>query len=219
MNELVKTLKNFISRDVVYFIGGFLVIATFGYCREINMAEDWFRHGGLFLLLVVGIAYVIGYAIPELLALCPFFPFPRTSLYSKDAPNLIVRFLYRCYMHEEWTMKDTFDEEKAGLIIRARASAANRDDLERRTCLFMISTTMGSCGMVAAGMMEVTSLVEAETFWCPQAIVIAICSLLLWVLGHVKLAQLTKFVHELYLDSLKVQRPEGNLRKKAEDRR
>ena len=66
MNELIKTLKNFLVRDLIYIIGGSTVIIclsySFGILCKSSLPTPYY-------LFIVGIAYAIGYTIQEIFSL------------------------------------------------------------------------------------------------------------------------------------------------------
>lgn len=62
MNELVKALKNFIVRDIIYILGGASVIISFLYLfGKIDIIRK--ETPTVIFLFIAGIGYVIGYSI------------------------------------------------------------------------------------------------------------------------------------------------------------
>jgi len=203
MNELVKALKNFIVRHIIYIVGGAFVILSFLYlldqrCILQKLSKiDIIQRTPTVILYVVGIglAYVIAYSIQEIFC---FLGLARTALYSQDSPHRVTQFLYKRYMHRPWESPGTFDPDEAWVTINREVSKNNMDDLERRTYLMQISTTIGSCGIVSGIILLMKSL-GCELHIIVPVIVILFSTFLL-LLGRVKLAQLTQFVSALYSD-------------------
>ena len=143
MNELVKALKNFIVRDIIYIIGGTFVILSFLHLWDQNCILEKFskieilQRTPSIILYVVGIAlaYVIAYGIQEFFS---FLGLTRTSLYFQDNPNRVTQFLYNRYMNRQWQPLQPFDEDQASVTINRGASKNNMADLERRTILLPV---------------------------------------------------------------------------------
>jgi len=156
MNELVKALKNFIVRDIIYIIGGASVILSFLYLfnkldiigKEIPTAV---------YLFLAGIAYVIGYCIQELFSLAHIV---TTASYFE--PWLILRRLYYSFLHRPWT--DIFPDipdgeqrrehifrrlDEAELKIQEKACPDNKAERERLISLMLVGTSIGPCSLVS----------------------------------------------------------------------
>lgn len=167
MNELVKALKNFIVRDIIYIIGGASVILSFLYlCCKIDTSKQSINitiipesANVIFYIIGIGLAYVIGYCIQEVFSLLHVV---TTANYFR--PRFPLRWLYRCLVGENW--EDVFSDpdipdgrqhrqevskrlRKADITINEKTSQDNKTYRERLTSLMMIGTVLGPCALVS----------------------------------------------------------------------
>jgi len=145
MDEFFKALRHFITRDLVYLVGGGSVVASFLYTFDrLPTPND---HVVVYLL-IAGISYVVGYALQDGFSFLPGFTTttPRTL-------NRYQRFLYERYTRTRW-------EEIPEATNFQQVENALRDErqtalLERIISLQQVGTTVGPCWLVSAGLLGV----------------------------------------------------------------
>jgi len=207
MNELVKALKNFIVRDIIYIIGGASVIITFLYLfGKIDTIRK--ETPTVIYLFIAGISYVIGYCIQELFS---FLHIVTTASYFK--PCAVQKWLYHCLTLSKWKEialnENQLDE--AELLIQEKACTDTKADRERIISLMMVGTTMGPCTFVSGILLVIGAIAINLNFCCrPTRVTVNTCfdlklgitfllaSLLLIILGWIKGMQLMKNTEQLY---------------------
>ena len=189
MDELVKTLKHFIYRDLLYVIGGGAVIVSFLYLFG---QLDLQKIPTAVYLLGAGIAYVIGYAIQDGLSLTPVI---TTVPVSK--PGRIVKRLYKCFLGREWQELDSFDLDAESIRINEDANERSRTQLERIISLKHIGTTMGSCGLVSALPLAFKAVETKGGFDFTLVGLVSLASIVLLALSWVKAAQEAEYIARL----------------------
>ena len=185
MNELIRALQRFITRDLIYLIGGGSLVVSFLYTFERLPSPN--DHGALYLL-IAGISYVVGYTVQDSFGLIRVIP--------TTAPhrlNRYLRFLYRCYVREPWR-----DIPDATNFERAEEKLADDRQvvwLERITTFQQIGTTVGPCWFASALLLG--------TRWCLKgggrfelAVVIGafLMALILVHLAWIKAAQQAQYL-------------------------
>lgn len=144
MDELFKALRRFITRELIYIIGGGSVVASFLYAFDrVPSPHD---HVVLYLL-IAGISYVVGYVLQDAFCLLPVLP---TA--APHRLNCYQQTLYRWYTREQWqNIPDTTDFEQAEETLKDERQIAW---LERITSLQQVCTTVGSCWFVSGGFLS-----------------------------------------------------------------
>ena len=198
MDELVKTLKDFITRDLLYVVGGGTVGLAFCYLFEVTLPPS---PSTAATLLAAGIAYGVGYAIQDGLSLTPIV----TTAPVVD-PGLVVRFLYQRFARTGWV---AIDRETFNLAQEAFTTIASDRDYaqwNRIVSLKHIGSTLGTSGLVAAGLLAAVAVrSKGDTFAVALAIASLILSLTLLGLSWVKGAQQSQFVLSVYQRHLAAQ--------------
>jgi len=217
MNELVKSLKNFIVRDIIYIIGGTSVMLSFLYLfNKTSIITN--PASKVTYLYIAGLAYVIGYCMQEAFS---FLHIVTTANYLQ--PWFLLRWLYRCLVREKWV--DIFPDitkgpqrrqeacsrlREADVTINEKASTDNSAFRERITALMMIGTTMGPCFLVSGTLLLIKAVeIDFSFCYCPisftvktcfdlrLSIVLLLTSLLLIILSWIKAMQLMKITEDL----------------------
>ena len=209
MDELVRTLKNFIVRDIIYIIRGASVILSFLYLFNricfITGSDSTFVW-----LFAIGISYVIGYCIQEFFSLIRFV---TTANYFQ--PWRPIKWLYRLSQHEEWEgiFPDITDEQnpqqeisrkmsEADIKINEKASPDNKAFRERITSHMMIGTTIGPCGFVSGILLLIKACILnrncSREFNIWLTICVLLISILLILFGWIKGLQFMKNTEALY---------------------
>jgi len=164
MSKLVKSIRNFIVRDITYIIGGASVILGFLYVwgkidvskKSININIIPESANIIFYIIGIGLAYAIGYCFQEIFSLLHIV---RTADYFR--PRFSLRWLYRCLIGEKW--EDVFPDiqkgrrrrwdvtkrlRRANIIINEKASQDDKIHREWMASFIMICTTLGPCALI-----------------------------------------------------------------------
>lgn len=196
MDELVKALKDFITRDLLYVVGGGTVGLSFCYLFQVQVPPT---PSTAMALLAAGIAYGIGYAIQDGLSLTPII-----STAPVVSPGPIVRSLYRRFMGDDWTSIKPNEFSEAQEAFTTIASDRDYAQWNRIVSLKHIGSTLGSSGLVAAVLLVVAAArSRGECFAVALAAGSLILSATLVGLSWVKGAQQSQFVLSIYRRHLK----------------
>ncbi|MFA5251717.1 MAG: hypothetical protein WC454_03925 [Phycisphaerae bacterium] len=165
MSKLVKSIRNFIVRDITYIIGGASVILSFLYVwgkidvskKTINITIIPESANIVFYIIVIGMAYAVGYCFQEIFTLLHIV---KTADYFR--PRFPLRWLYRCLVGEKW--EDIFPDipkgrgrrwevtkrlRQANIMINEKASPDDKIHREWMSSFIMVCTTLGPCAMVS----------------------------------------------------------------------
>jgi hypothetical protein len=159
MNELVKTLKNFIVRDMIYIVGGVCVIVSFlhlhGYLKKVISKDT----NVAVYLFIAGLSYPVGYCIQEVASLIKIV----TTGHDFE-PGRVRTKLYERYTGSTWSIfsdikdgdrkkrreKIVKELDKAGRIFQCLdAENSIRTELERIISHMQIGTAIGTCAVVS----------------------------------------------------------------------
>jgi len=123
IRKLAESLSYFVTRDVLYVVGGSSVILSFLYLFDRLPGSDlptvWY-------VLGAGIAYVIGYAIQDGLSLTPI-----TTTQSVIHPNRVVKKLYEWFAGPPWKDIPDHDHELATILVTEQAGERTIAELRR----------------------------------------------------------------------------------------
>ena len=163
MSELLKALKNFVVRDIIYIIGGSIVILSFLHLHGkidvvVKYADD--DHTAICLILL-GLAYALGYCIQETAS---WIGIVTTG--DDFEPGRIRKELYKRFIGREWDnlfnkIKNDDDKKKRRKEIISKLEQADRNfsgldpdssirmELERIISHMQIGTTIGPCAIIS----------------------------------------------------------------------
>jgi hypothetical protein len=164
MSKLVKSIRNFIVRDITYVVGGASVILSFLYVwgkidvskKTINITVVPESANIIFYVIGFGLAYAVGYCLQEIFSLLHIV---KTADYFR--PRFPLRWLYRCLIGEKW--EDVFPDipksrnrrwevtkrlRRANIMINEKASPDDKIHREWMSTFIMVCTTLGPCAMV-----------------------------------------------------------------------
>ena len=182
MDALVKGLGRFLARDFVFIVAGSGVILTFCYVFD----RLWILEMPNALYFVAaGFAYVVGYAIQDLVSLTRLF-----TMADFFKPGRLERTIYRRFEGHEWREIEPFDAgavrseldrppEQGGL------PEGTRLRFERLVSLRMIGSAVGSSSLLCAALLVYRALQFREPFDVGLAV-----ALFLLACGLVALARL-----------------------------
>lgn len=207
MNELVRALKDFIIRDIIYIIGGVSVIISFLYaCGKVCIIKE--NSSTAFYLYFAGISYVIGWLIQEVFSIVHAV----TTSMSYRPKWCIIKQLYRCYMRDGCPEVKQFDQVEYSILINQKGSEKNNAELERIVGFMQIGTTIGPCALVVGIILLAHKL--SPTCTNPPlpelfSIGIIIMGIILMLLARIKVLQLVEFTYQLYTYLNSLQESEG----------
>lgn len=202
-NELIKALGRFLTRDIVFILGGTSIILTFLYTIQsdtpppfyrsflsaIHEANDWTRIG--IILWIVGIAWALGFATQEFFGLLHISSphFPRT--YGRPE-----RFLFERLTYIKWRDEIPQPLPASRMQILGHVSDNQLDDLERIVTLKMVGTTIGPSGLVCAATLALRWWLYSQWPDFVLAIGVTIISSLLIPLGLIKKMQEAEWFYD-----------------------
>ena len=148
MAELFKTLKDFITRDILYIIGGFSVGTSFYFGYTGGNIETIFTFiegmGAPAFLIAISFSHIIGYCIQETLCLTPIVTTARFK------PGILTAFFYRAYTNKDWEISSNFDFLRTNIIHFNSLSEKQTNEYERVIFLKHIGVTIGTNWLVSS---------------------------------------------------------------------
>lgn len=192
MDELAKTLKDFITRDLLYIVGGGTAGLSFCYLFEVAVPPS---PSTALALLGAGIAYGVGYAIQDGLSLTPI-----VTTAPVVNPGPIVRFLYRRCVRTAWSPIEPAAFKTAQEAFTTIATDRDYAQWNRIVSLKHIGSTLGSAGLVAALLLVAAAAVRSEGKSVAVALAAGalILSAMLLGLSWVKGGQQSQFVLSIH---------------------
>ncbi len=194
MDELVRSLRRFIARDVIFIVGGSAVILSFCYAFDRLWILDMPRP---LYLVAAGFAYVLGYVVQDLFGLLRLV----TTAHVFNPPGW-VRRIYRLHTGREWVEIAPFDGEGALLAIERAAAKgevpeATSNRLERLVALRQVGTTLGPCCLLSCGFLLFRAFKFQDPFDIGLGVAVLVLGAALVVLGWLKGAQQMELTHRL----------------------
>lgn len=187
MNEFVKSLRNFLARDLLYIIGGTCVIASFLYLFD-RLPEE--QPPIPYLVILAGVAYAIGYAVQDSMSFLPIV----TSRHIDD-PGKLSRCYYWCFTRREWMpVSERVDFPKDYYRAVDNMSEREIEEFRRLITLKHIGTSIGSNLLVAFVFLFARYFSAYEEFDAWIAFFSLVLSIFLIVQSWVKGLQQTQFV-------------------------
>lgn len=153
MNELVKAIKQFIYRDVLFILGGSSVLSTALYFLidldpKCLAFKDILTTKGIptaVYILGAGFAFVVGYAVQDFFSVVGL-----VTTADRFSPNCLVKCMYERFVRTDWQDLPEFDPEDVTRKIDTIKCEQARVRLERIIALMQIGTTVGPCFLVSA---------------------------------------------------------------------
>ena len=187
MDELAKTLKHFITRDILYLIGGTSVVCAF--LHLFDRLPIW-PLPNAFYLLAAGIGYGIGYVSQEILSLTPF----TTTQYVTN-PSWFPRWLHDHFSpNTRFAVPSKLDITLLDIEFREHATEQSMAEFQRTITLMQVGTTLGSSAVICAAMLCAKWLWKSDPFDAALAIATALAAIILLSLGWIKCLQHTMFL-------------------------
>jgi hypothetical protein len=191
MGELIKALEKFLMRDLVFVVGGSLVLlsflAAFDRFPKETTPTAWY-------LLGAGLAYAVGYAIQETSVILRVV---RTKAGVK--PGHVAGFLYRRFERSTLTrpVYSSIDYEKAKKILLTQAPKRRQDDHERTESLKQVGNTLGPCLLLAGIILAVSPLLSRINFRIAVAAAAIVLGLILICCGLLKVTQQAQYIFQI----------------------
>lgn len=159
VSEVVKAIGHAITRDLIYVVGGSVIVASFLYAFGRFSTEEMPM---LLQLFLAGISYVLGYAAQET------FGFLRiTSTEHPPSPPRWAVFLFRRFTHKDWVTIDVKTYQLAEDAFFNRNQELGERVIERVNRIIMlkqVGATMGACGAVALVILVIHAVLTWAVF-------------------------------------------------------
>ena len=208
MDELVKALRHFLVRDIVFILGGAEVILSFLYLFDRVPSAPPFT----WALLFAGFAYILGYVAQDTASLLGIV---RTQL--RVEPNRLAAKLFEVFDRADPRVCDergkvTLDSGESLAKIRefVRRFPDERiyASVERNAALKQVGTTFGSTSLFSGLLLAFRAIRTGHEFDIALAGSIIGLGILLVLLGWLKVTQQAVQVVRIYR-SLKEERQDA----------
>jgi len=202
MNELVKALKDFIGRDIVYITGGVSVILSFLY--SFDKINDVFGEDPSIytVIYIAAIGYVIGWFIQDISALITGQCMTTSLNYQ---PSTRIQKYYRKFIAVDKTceLKDILDkkiDEIDASIKINKDESRNIAEVERIVSHVLIGTSIGPCWCISSVVLFIKAITEWDFALVGFSVTVFFVSLGLIIIGRVKLVRLKEFTIKMCED-------------------
>lgn len=189
MNELVKILRHFITRDMIYIIGGTSIVLSFLHMWD---ALSILTPTTLIHWIGIGFVWLIGYLIQEFFSLLHIV----TTKPPRNPPN-VMKLLYNLFQHKKWQDIGLFDFEEARIKIYEKASERNIARLQRIITLKQAGSTMGPCFLTSGIILIIKSAMNGAPVDITLAIIIPILGVIFVSTSWIKLEEEMQYVRLL----------------------
>ena len=186
MGELPKNIREFIVRDLIYVVGGGVVLTSFLYRFDRLPDGDT---PVAFYLLGAGIAYVVCNVLQDVFSI---FRLVTTAPVFKLGKSW--RWIYRRFTNEAWKEIDNFNPGQTRRAIRSlrRKDPGYAADYERVISGLILAATMAPCTLMSALLVLWKCLVCPNQFdVCLFAALLAL-SVGLFVLARLRAARMAR---------------------------
>lgn len=188
MDSFVKAVEKFLTRDLLYILGGGSLIFSILYYFNIALPEKLESYQ---IIFGAGIAYVLGYIIQEIISLTPIL----TTSHFK--PNRFVRWLYKRFSNNDLSKDLNMTNLEAFFTIYPSLSDRQIEQIERTITLKHVGSTMGANWLVSSLFTLLKALESYSSFDIFMAIGLLLLSLFLIFLSWIKGAQQMQIFYEL----------------------
>lgn len=188
-DDLLRTFNYFVTRDLVYILGGGAVILSFLYYFD-RLPSGKMQTAAF--LFGAGLAHVIGFAVQDLLSL-----FRIVTTKDEVMPKFpIMRKLYYWFTGEQWNVQQG-DLKRKKLKFMDKASVYVMGEFQRIVTLRMIGTAVGPCLALSSILVFLRYLSPlGKSFDLALALSLCILGLGLMLLGRLQGYEQTRFVYE-----------------------
>jgi len=159
MNEFIKAVSKFISRDVSFVIGGGSIIGSFIFLFDPKLLKDLQPLPIWFLLFLAAVAYVVGFVTQEGFSLMSIV----TTAAISPGKNYL-KHLFEVWDRSKWEVPDYFNDLKWYLSVLDSGDKNQRliDCIERIINLQIMGAAVGSSWFVSTVLLTVKSCLEPE---------------------------------------------------------
>ena len=184
---LVNALRGFITRDIMYLVGGGSVCATLLHISGQGLTTPY---PTAIWLLAAGVAYGVGYAIQEILSLSRILTTGPVL-----EPGRIVKWLYKRFTGQRWKDVDRLGWEAKQQKFEELASERTFAQFQRTIGLKHIGATLGANWLVS-GCALGTYVYRTESYKSDLllAVAVLVLALGLMIMSWVKGGQQTQYV-------------------------
>ncbi len=193
LSRLPKSIRDFIGRDVVYIVGGSILLTSILY--RFNRLPNNDTHLA-FYLLGLGIAYVVGYAMQDLFSIVGIV----TTSQVTD-PCSLHRWAYKRFENKPWEKLpvDKFDNVGSALNKYLDSEIA-RAHYERTITHLTVGASIGPCMLLSSLMVFWRWYAFREQFDLVASILSLLLSGGLVLLSWIKAMQITRIDAEAVVD-------------------
>lgn len=184
MEELVKVIGRFATRDIPFIIGGISVVISFLWLFDVQLPATVPVPVIIFL---AGVGYVLGYAIQDGLRLISLV---NASIEVK--PNKFLKFCYARWMQREWLVNSDFDSVEEYFRVYRELNTEAVAPIDRIISLKQVGNAVGGSWLVCCFMFLVKSLIKPSAFSWILCVTSAALSLLLILLGWLQAMHLSE---------------------------
>lgn len=193
MGAFVTALRDFIFRDLVFLFGGSIVLASLLYAFS---SLETATSNTLILVLLAGVAYVLGWVIQDLFAILGMV---IIKPYHSPA-NLYLR-LNKALLGDDWETINQSSESLRDRKVRVYEKASQRSltEIERFISLKQVAATISPSSLLASLILFIRYFATNCdcTIDLMAAIVLLVLSLLLVPLNRIKAAQQAQYIWRL----------------------
>lgn len=198
MDEIIKAMQRFLARDLLYILGGGSVIFSALICFQITLPEN---PGAFVLIFTAGIAYVIGFAIQELISLTPFL---KTAHFK---PKKFTKWIYKVFNSMTLEVNDKIDNISPFIHTYQNLNERQIEQIERIINLKTVGAAMGSNWLVASVFLAIHAVRQPSILTIFMAVSVAFLGIFLLIIARVKGAQQ---MHMFYVVENKSKDPKKN---------
>lgn len=194
MNELVKVLGKFFTRDFLYIIGGASIVTSILYTRDIcinTLDEEPIE----IKIFVIGVCYVLGYITQDGLS----FLTPSIVTTSQvEEPCKFMKRAYKRFTKDKWEQIPRIDYVKTRIELEKKYPQRDAlKELDRTISLKQVGTTMGSCWLVSAFIIIVNGIFSKTLQVIELGAIIIALAIILLIIGRLKGMQQYQILHRL----------------------
>lgn len=181
MTEIIKGLGKFLSRDLMYVVGG----GTFLFSIVLSFELDFrpileLLDKPVFAVILAGIAYVIGYLNQEMLSLT------HIVTTSRPKPNRFLSWWYKRFTSCDFTDPPAFDYTTERIKLLDRYKEEQLVDFERIISLKHIGSAVGSNWFLSSLVLFITFIIKTNVFLAILALCLFLASLGLILTAWIK---------------------------------
>ncbi len=207
VDDWARMARHYAARDAALIIGGTSLLLCLRFCfPDVAFYIVGSDVSGPDYLLLVGIAYVLGYFVQEALSIVS--PTRVTTSTHMERPGRCLKWAYERCTHAklEWSQLRDYDEDDATIYINRKQSERNQADYERMTAHLVMCMAIGSCWMLAGCILIVRALfVSSSNVFLFGGVMLGLGCCLVF-LGRVKAIRIKKFQHDLIKGTNEVRR-------------